>query len=280
MPTTNPKTLYISDLDGTLLNEQAQLSHQSADKLNALIAQGVNFTVATARTAGSSLKILEDVKLTLPVILMNGVLVYDVSQRRHLRICYIEPDTVLAVLDVLDGTDASALMYDMRDDELTVIYQSLDSDIMRDFVEERKVKYYKCFKQSRFCDVPLDRIIYFTFLDTYERIAPVKEALSKLPGLKFAMYRDVYSETAWYLEVFSDKASKYNGALFLREELGYERLVCFGDNLNDLPLFEACDVRVAVENAKPELKSAADYICASNLEDGVPEWIKADINKA
>jgi hydroxymethylpyrimidine pyrophosphatase-like HAD family hydrolase len=76
------------------------------------------------------------------------------------------------------------------------------------------------------------------------------------------------------LEAFSAAASKRNAVAYLREAYGYERVVGFGDNLNDLPMFEVCDVRVAVENARPEVKAAANHICGANDNDGVVRWIE------
>jgi len=62
--------------------------------------------------------------------------------------------------------------------------------------------------------------------------------------------------------------------LYLWETYGFERIVDFGDNLNDLPMFAACDVKVAVENANPDVKAAADYICGANNNDGVVKWLE------
>ena len=51
-------------------------------------------------------------------------------------------------------------------------------------------------------------------------------------------------------------------------------MVAFGDNLNDLSMFEAADVKIAVGNAKEELKDAADIVIGTNSEDGVAEWLR------
>ena len=72
------KVLYISDLDGTLLNREAELSEYTARHLNALIENGVHVSVATARTAATCERILKDVHFNTPIILMNGVLIYDI----------------------------------------------------------------------------------------------------------------------------------------------------------------------------------------------------------
>ena len=77
----------------------------------------------------------------------------------------------------------------------------------------------------------------------------------------------------WFLEVFSDKASKSNGIRFLRDRYGFDEVVAFGDNLNDLSLFEAADVKIAVGNAKEELIAAADIVIGKNADNGVAEWL-------
>jgi hydroxymethylpyrimidine pyrophosphatase-like HAD family hydrolase len=54
-----------------------------------------------------------------------------------------------------------------------------------------------------------------------------------------------------------------------------ERLVVYGDNLNDLPMMKVADVAVAVENALPEVKAAADVVIGANSDDSVAKHILA-----
>ena len=74
--------LFISDLDGTLLNGNAEVTEFTRDTLNRLMAKGLNFTAATARTLASAGKILLGLDLKLPVILMNGVIIYDMAGKK------------------------------------------------------------------------------------------------------------------------------------------------------------------------------------------------------
>ena len=268
------KILYISDLDGTLLNKSAELSGYTVRALNRMIADGLDFTVATARTIASSGKILADLDLRIPIVLMNGVLIYDIQEQRYDQINALPPLTAAAVTDILEAYEASGLMYELYNGELRTYYESLEQKPVRDFVEERMVLYNKPFRHTgRFSDISPEHIIYFTLIDTYERLLPVRDALVTHPGLNMALYKDNYSPDLWYLEMFSDKASKRNAVNYLRAAYGCERITGFGDNLNDLPMFEACDVRVAVENAAPEVRAAADYICGANDADGVVKWL-------
>ena len=272
------KTLCISDLDGTLLSSSAELSEYTKSALNTLLSGGLDFSVATARTLASTVKILDGLNLQLPIVLMNGVLVYDMGRQEYVQINRLSPETVAAVIKTLRRFSLTGFMYELKNCELTTYHESLEQKPLRDFVEERISRYYKTFRHTEgFSEISPENIIYFTLLSTHKQLSPVYEALKTLPGLALTFYRDTYSDDLWYLELFSTTASKKNAVDFMRRKLGYKRIVCFGDNLNDLPMFEACDVRVATENAQPEVKAAADFVCGLNDDDGVVKWIECNV---
>lgn len=51
-------------------------------------------------------------------------------------------------------------------------------------------------------------------------------------------------------------------------------MVCFGDAINDLPMFQVADEAYAVDNAIEELKQQSDGVIGSNEEDGVARWMQ------
>lgn len=210
---------------------------------------------------------------------MNGVLIYDGKQKGYAQILPISPQTVTTVIAALKSLHVTGLMYQIIGNEQMTYYETLDPKPLRDFVESRKTRYNKTFQQiSSFADIPPDNLIYFTLLDTQDKILAIHDALSEVCGISRLMYKDIYSADLWYLEIHSDKASKQSGVNYLREAYGFERIVGFGDNLSDLPLFAACDVRVAVESAQPEVKAAADYLCGANSADGAIKWLEENVN--
>lgn len=73
--------LYISDLDGTLLNGQAMLTKLSTNLLNDAIKEGINFSLATARTPATVINILKELSLKLPIIVMNGSAIFDIKKK-------------------------------------------------------------------------------------------------------------------------------------------------------------------------------------------------------
>ena len=269
------KTLFISDLDGTLLDRNAELSEYTKSALNSMISGGMCFSVATARTLSSAGMILAGLDLRVPVVLMNGVLIYDLQRKSYIRIYTFPPEAVAEAIDVFRTFDTTGFMYELNDGTLKTYHESLEQKPLRDFTEERIARYNMPFYHTEsFSDISPEHIIYLTLLDTRERLLPVRDAFGTLSGLGVTFYKDNYSPDLWYLEVFSAGASKRNALIYLREAYEYESVIGFGDNANDIPMFEACDVRVAVENATPEVIAAADRICASNDADGVVKWLE------
>jgi len=273
------KTLYISDLDGTLLNRNAELSQHAKDTLGRMIAEGLSFSVATARTADTALKILEGVRWTTPLVLLNGALIYDSLNKQFVQINTISKDTVTAVLKVFRCLNVTGLMYSVSNAERAVYYEAFCNKPVRDFIEERRVRYNKNFNcVDSFSDVTPRDIVYFTLLDTYDKVKPVSDAISEIPGINRILQKDIYSADLWFMEIYSEEASKRNAVAYLRETCGFDRIIGFGDGLNDLPMFAACDVSVATENANWQVKEAADFICGANTEDGAVKWIESDFN--
>lgn len=268
------KTLYISDLDGTLLQSDASLSEETVRDVNAAVSRGAYFTFATARSVYSAAPITERLDINIPCILMNGVSIYDLAEKRYITNEFIPTDASAEIIRAFRENDLHCFMYKIHSGVLTCYYSEVTTKVMRSFAEVRKNNYHKPFVR---CDDLLDEAdgetVYFTATDSYERLLPVKNAVSAVPGASHAFYADTYTDE-WYLEVFSDRASKANAVRKLREMYGFDRIVCFGDNLNDLPMFSVSDVRIAVGNARQETKDAADIIIAPNSENGVASWLR------
>lgn len=268
------KTLYISDLDGTLLNHSAKLSEYTSDALNKLIAKGLNFSVATARIPSRVRKILSNLKVNVPIILMNGALIYDVENESYVKVNKLSPEAVSAAVNAIRQFKITGFMYEFIDGHLTTYHESHDPE-PHAYVQDRITGYSDL---EGFLNKSFGDIVYFTMIDTKERLQPVYDALSAQSELNQAFYVNVYSPDLWFLEIYNAEASKESAVKYLRETYGFERIVGFGDNLNDLPMFKACDERIAVDNANSEVKSAADHICDTNDNDGVAKWLEENFN--
>lgn len=275
------KTLYVSDLDGTLLQPNVELSKRTITILNELIAQGMLFTVATARSIASVGPILKDVTINLPVILMNGVCIYDLSKGKYLNVETFGKESTELLLSIISKYKLKGFAYTMKDGIMSTYYEELSNRALRDFHDERVKLYQKPFqKLDDFKELSEEPLIYFTIMDVKENLEHIYPVVEQSPDLNCVMYKDNYTTDIWYLEIYSKNASKYHAVQYLRNYLNVDSITCFGDNRNDLPLFEACDRKIAVENAVEELKKKADRIIDRNTNDGVAVWLKLNAFKS
>ena len=95
--------LYISDLDGTLLTPEKTISPRTREAVNRAIAAGEGFSVATARSASTVVEILQGIQLNLPVVLMNGVFLYDIAADRYLDVQTIPLEAAQRMLGSIEG---------------------------------------------------------------------------------------------------------------------------------------------------------------------------------
>ena len=86
------------------------------------------------------------------------------------------------------------------------------------------------------------------------------------------MYYDIYSEYYW-LEINPTNASKGHAALYLKEKYDFNKLITFGDNLNDISMFEVSDESYAMGNSNELVKPKVSKIIGSNNDHSVAKYI-------
>ena len=269
------KTLYISDLDGTLLDKHANLSQRSAQIISDLIQNGMLFSVATARSQ-SCVSILQQLNINIPCVQLNGVLIYDFKSKKYIGCTPMDTETADHIIKILKSFDRMSFVYKFDSDcGINVEFEKLQNQVERNFFNARKNQDYKSFKQVP--DITAtddDRIIYFTMVDSYQRLEPIYQKILALPHAKPTLYRDNYSDL-YFLEVFSSNATKANGVLKIKEMLHADRVVAFGDNLNDVDMLKIADIGIAVGDCVEEVKQYANIIIGNSYDNGVAEFLLA-----
>ena len=268
------KTLFLSDLDGTFLNSKAEISQRSAEIIDYLIKQGVLFTVATARTGATVKDIFSDVNLSLPWILMNGVLIYDPVASSNISANKIFTEDAESVISVYIKYNKTPMLYILKEDHLEIRYCSLDNVYQKEYVYSRQNLNEKRFKK---CDYGSmlngdDTLIYMVSLDKEEDLAPICNEIRTQNRVCCAFYRDNYTNCN-FMECMNRTVSKGVAASQLKKLLGVDKIIAFGDNLNDIPLFSVADECYAVSNACQELKDISTGVIDTNNNDGVVKFI-------
>jgi hypothetical protein len=271
------RTLYVTDLDGTLLGEDSRLSERTIALLRPLIAQGLPLTVATARSPATVVDLLAPLQLTLPAVLMTGTMVYNMRTLRTLETTCFAPEAAQAVCRVLEDLQQEALAYCVQDGHLYVYYKRISCAFEERFVQQRIGSPYKTFQTvSEYAPAleggqPLMFLLCLPDLRLAEMLARV---FAPIPGILCYYYLDQQNDGV-LLEIFPAKCTKASGLETIKQLTGAQRIISFGDNINDLSLFRASDESCAVANGTPHAKRAATRIIGPNSEDAVAEWIAA-----
>ncbi len=264
------KTLYLSDLDGTLLRNDQTVSDNSARIINRLISEGMLFSFATARSLITAKRAAPDLKINLPLITYNGTfMVYPETGERVLS-NYLNTGAYGVIDELISAKIYPMLYYEKDNSERFSYIPEKTSRGMKKFIISRKNDPRELTVSSIPELVSVKGLFYILCIDEKDRLEPFYHRYKYKYRCLF--YREQYTGEYW-LEIMPISATKANAALRLKEYLGCDRLTVFGDAINDIDMFAIADECYAVANASDELKSIATGIIGSNEEDGVAQWL-------
>lgn len=274
------RTLYVSDLDGTLLGEDSQLSAVTVDTLNRIIEElGGLFTVATARTPATVVPLMQEVHARLPFIVIGGSAMWNPVTCSYEHTRGIDDKTVNAVADVFGCHGAHPFIYRRHDSMLHAHHYGPISPQEERFVAERCHLSLKKFilDDGDYLHNDDEALLIFS-LNKYAVLKDIANDLkASVPTCSVMVYHDIFDESEGYLEIFTAGTSKAAAIRKLAREVGAGRVVVFGDNRNDIAMMQAADHSIAVGNAFPEVKAAASEVIGPNTADSVARWIEADL---
>ena len=105
------RTLYITDLDGTFLNDNAEVSKESRDIINTLSKDGLLFSVATARSLLSARELLDGIEFNAPIVLSSGVFVYDMKEKKTVKCFYLSDNNFSKIISIFESADKSPFVF-------------------------------------------------------------------------------------------------------------------------------------------------------------------------
>ena len=275
------KTLYVSDLDGTLLGDDSLLSRGTIDTLNRIIGQlGGLFTVATARTPATVVPLMQEVHATLPFIVIGGSAMWNPVTHSYEHTHGIDDATVNAVADLFDRHHAHPFIYRRHGNGMLLAhhYGPLSEQEAR-FVEARQhLPLKRFFLDDNGYRHSKDEALLIFSLNKYAVLKAIATDLKATIGTcQVMLYHDIFDESEGYLEIFTAGTSKAAAIRDLARQVGAARVVVFGDNRNDIAMMQAADHSVAVDNAFPEVKAAASEVIGPNTADSVAQWILGEL---
>lgn len=274
--------LFVSDLDGTLIQTDERLSPYARDCLARLLSAGLPFTVASARSVASIRPILAGLPLSLPVIEFNGTMSTWLD-RGEREFCHVLDPA--AARDVAEagrraGTPpfVSTGAANAADDGLYVPRNRNEG--MEQYLANRAAAGDHRLRPGASLEEGLDSgAICLTFIGRHADLALLARLVAERhPGaFSTSFFENAYAPGWWWLTLHPPLATKAEAVARLAAGIGVAmgEVTVFGDHLNDLPMFRVAGRAVAVGNAVPELKVQADEVIGIVTDDAVVRWLAA-----
>ncbi|MGN8859159.1 Cof-type HAD-IIB family hydrolase [Catenibacterium mitsuokai] len=255
------KTLYVTDLDGTLLEPDKSIKPDNLKLINQLIDEDVNITYATARSLITAKQVIGDINFKLPVIVQNGTFI--LSPKGDMILGNYLGDSIL---DTVKDYDISPIVYSQIGKKTYFSYvKDKMSAGVKAFVDDH-LDDPRNHPVNTYEDLYEGDIFYLLLIDDYVKLKPLYDLFKEDYYAVFD--QEMYSHD-WWLEIMSPDASKANAIKYLKQKLQCDEVVVFGDGKNDIEMFEEADYSCAVENAAPELIKCADEV----IHISVPQYI-------
>ncbi|OCN03821.1 hypothetical protein A4S06_04450 [Erysipelotrichaceae bacterium MTC7] len=273
--------LFVSDLDGTLLNEDHVVSEENIKAVELLRKHGVSFMPASGRDYLALQQAIAPINVRPKCIALNGAQFYD-NDGNCLVSNPMSADDVNRVQEVLDEYGLSPDYY--ASEGRYVMY---DGDDFEGFMRERILSLFHGEKQDNLDEIinnftkdyhvetNLTSILNLEILkieiickDAQMKVS-LKKALDAMPGII------VTSSHEFNLEVNASSATKGHAIQQVCDVYGYhpDEVLVVGDGINDIPMLKAFTNSYAMGQASDEVKAVATYEAASNQEDGVAKLI-------
>lgn len=263
-------TLYVTDLDGTLLKNDATISDFSIITLNSLIENGVLFTYATARSFSSATPLVKQLNLELPAVTFNGVFVINPQTGEHLIENVFTKKSLKIAEKFLRENNLAPLVYSYINGEERVSFLGEKIDRVKSYIDSRKGD--KRLRTAKNYDELFEGNVFYLTVLNAENTELLDNFFTAENGFAHNFQIDTYDDTTWY-EIYDKNAGKAAAVRQVKTLLNADKMVCFGDNKNDIEMLKAADLGVAVGNSFDELKEIADIIIEENEFDAVAKFI-------
>ena len=273
------KNIYITDLDHTFLRTDLSLSDYTRKIWNSY-AQNSILSIATARTFKKTEQFLQGVEVNAPMILLDGALIAT-REKKIIETKFINKELGDAIIEEGARLGIYPFVLSLMDSELneafsySTMLNEYQSEIIKRYVNDDHTEAFQELraKEDNFKIVYMGEEMLLQALEQNIRVIFGDE-------LKYILAPEAYMG-CYFLTILHKDADKSHGIKSVSEAVGFDlsRLTVFGDNFNDIGMFELANTSVAVANAQEGVKEQADVVLAhTNDEDGVAKYLEGLAN--
>ena len=219
--------LYVSGIDSVLVSSREVMIPYNKVELNRLIAQGVNFTISTIRTPASMMDPLSGINLKLPVIAMDGAVLYDIRENRYLDVFALERSAAA----MIESEGAHAFVNVLRDNTLLIYYGEFKNDAEKDMFDRLRRSPYRNYTGKAYrSDEGREQMLYIMTLTRTDHTQKIAGRIREVLGttVRVMLYPASEYDGYTYLKVYAADACKANMLKILQKRIGADRVVTFG----------------------------------------------------
>lgn len=221
--------LFVSGLDDTLLNNHYHINDYCKVELNRMLDEGLNFTLSTMRPPASIMEPMSEIRLRLPVIAMDGAVLYDTSSKSYLKKTELEKNCSDKIISLLDENSITYFANVVIDDTLLIYYRNTDCQVQEELIEQLRTSPYRNYIKR---PVPeTERIVYFMLIYPDEKIEQIHDLLKKqdyFGRLKVLKYKSNDYPGSSYIKIYHRDATKQNMIRELTKNFACSQVISFG----------------------------------------------------
>ncbi|MEL7046817.1 MAG: HAD-IIB family hydrolase [Pseudomonadota bacterium] len=266
--------LLVFDLDGTLLNRSSSITPYTRETLRRLGERGIAYTVATGRALHGAIDILEGHGFALPHIYKNGVMIWNPAESCYSKRHLLTVEEVGHVAEAFITRSITPFFFTLEPGDRHAVYhpplqQSVEYKLLRSFERERDLPVLPI------SELPADAdITNVSAIGPAPDVQAVADLIGDEEQLVAYMGIAIEDRKLSWIDIHHHAGSKGGAVDLLKNELGFKRVVCFGDSDNDLSMFACADEAYAPLNAKESVKSAATAVIGHHDADGIARFLR------
>jgi 5-amino-6-(5-phospho-D-ribitylamino)uracil phosphatase len=265
------------DLDGTLLRKDGTMGERTRRALQAAVRQGIRVVVCTGRRFRTTLPILSELQLAVPVIVHGGLLIKDAGTYETLYHNYLPQDFALNAVKFLKAHGATPIVYVDLFSQGIDIYLDNERDGHPFHLKYLERNRLNCHFVGDVTAVFCPQTIHIGALADRPSLECLNLRIEREFGVSVRHHvMNNTNEEGAFLEIMGPGHSKWHALsrLMAMEGLTSEQVICIGDEVNDLEMITHAGLGVAMGNAIPAIKAVAQYVTRTNEEDGVAHAIE------
>ncbi len=279
--------ILISDLDGTLSFKGAPIDREIIQYLHKLEQNGWIIVFASGRTFQWAKKHLEDCTFPYYIAPYNGAALWHSSTQKKEECLYshtISAQEVESIWPLIQRY--GALLYSAKPSDMIFTTPSAFSSNIWEHVEMRrkrqKEEWNVIHNLLQFPQDSIQKVFSIRIFFEEKMLDDVKKNIMGLissTGLYGSFMKDSFSSNMRILQVTASNATKKTPITWLKKKFGHVPVIGIGDDINDLPMLEASDIAIAIQNAEPEVLSIAEYVTPGTSAKEITETISQAVAK-